>query len=88
MNGYCFDHACYSRLSIHCIGVFRLFSLPTVRAYVWIHQLTHSQAAFQMPFTKDKDFVGREELLARIDELLEDTSNSPRAALVGLGGVG
>ncbi|KAG9762710.1 hypothetical protein KCU73_g1786, partial [Aureobasidium melanogenum] len=41
-----------------------------------------------IPSSKNIHFVGREGLLGRIEELLDDTRYSHRVALVGLGGIG
>lgn len=43
---------------------------------------------FLVPFTRDRNFVGREYLIHRIEELFENTDDGPRVALTGLGGVG
>ena len=41
-----------------------------------------------MPFAQDKDFVGREDILASIDEGFSHPTTMRRIALAGLGGVG
>lgn len=43
-----------------------------------------------VPFSRDKDFVGREDILAAIREKFEHAASQEysRVALVGLGGVG
>ena len=41
-----------------------------------------------IPFPKDKQFIDRDGIIDRIKRLLEDTTSSPRVALVGFGGVG
>jgi len=48
---------------------------------------------FSVPFRKDDDFVGREEIISGIDDKIGPASmrqsdSHKRAALVGLGGVG
>jgi len=41
-----------------------------------------------MPFDRDEDFVGREEVLHSIDRILSDRRPVRRLALAGLGGIG
>ena len=41
-----------------------------------------------LPYPRDKHFVPRADTIDRIKEALGDASDSPRVALVGLGGVG
>ena len=41
-----------------------------------------------MPFDKDKDFVGREDVIHNIDRILSERHTSRRVALSGLGGIG
>ena len=45
---------------------------------------------FMVPFPKDENFVGRDEILAEIDEaaMQDSLSKHKRVALVGLGGIG
>jgi hypothetical protein len=71
------------------------FSSNPIRAYVSVEEPTRpscteaqKQGTISIPFSKNIHFVGREELLGRIEELLNDTRYSHRVALVGLGGIG
>jgi hypothetical protein len=41
-----------------------------------------------IPFPRDDNFVDRAGTIDQIKEMLEEKENSPRVALVGLGGVG
>jgi len=45
---------------------------------------------FMVPFPRDENFVGRDEILAKIDDAARQDSLSKhkRVALVGLGGIG
>lgn len=50
-----------------------------------VTQSRTSKAAFLVPFDKDDKFVGREDILSKIDERLK---NKRRVAIAGIGGVG
>ena len=41
-----------------------------------------------MPFERDEDFVGREDIIKMIDESFSKSRSTRRVALVGLGGIG
>ena len=41
-----------------------------------------------MPFERDEDFVGREDIIKMIDESFSKSRFTRRVALVGLGGIG
>jgi len=41
-----------------------------------------------IPFARDDDFVGREDVITKIDQTFSKCQNVRRAALSGLGGVG
>ena len=41
-----------------------------------------------MPFAQDNDFVGREDLLASLEEGFSQSTTLRRMALAGLGGIG
>ena len=41
-----------------------------------------------MPFERDEDFVGREDIIKMIDESFSKSQYNRRVALVGLGGIG
>ncbi|KAH7384380.1 kinesin light chain 1 [Phaeosphaeria sp. MPI-PUGE-AT-0046c] len=87
---------------VYCLlGIFGVF-LPLIygegEAYAMlrlreeIHKrqggLTESEALFMVPFARDGLFVGREDILAKIDELAAAAPTHARIALAGLGGVG
>jgi hypothetical protein len=46
------------------------------------------QSQFVVPFNRDEDFVGREDVIGEIDHILSDPKKARRVALAGLGGVG
>jgi hypothetical protein len=41
-----------------------------------------------MPFARDGDFIGREDVILKIDQMFSKCSYLRRVALEGLGGVG
>ena len=41
-----------------------------------------------IPFSRDPDFIGREDILAQLDAELEDPKSQNWASLYGLGGIG
>lgn len=41
-----------------------------------------------MPFAQDEDFVGREDILASLEEGFSQSTTLRRMALAGLGGIG
>lgn len=41
-----------------------------------------------LPVPRDQNFVGREEIIEKIDHILSDDRTVRRLALVGLGGIG
>lgn len=43
---------------------------------------------FVIPFDRDQDFVGREDVIEHIDRVLFDRRAVRRLALAGLGGIG
>lgn len=47
-----------------------------------------AQGKIMIPFTRDKGFVGRADILQEIDEMLHFSEEQTRVALVGLGGIG
>lgn len=46
------------------------------------------QNQYILPFSRDQNFVGREEIIDNIDLILSDDRTVRRLALVGLGGIG
>ena len=43
---------------------------------------------FSLPFSRDKDFVGREDILESIDQGFLQEKTLQRMALAGIGGIG
>lgn len=43
---------------------------------------------FVIPFVRDQDFVGREDIINKIDRVFSDRRGFRRLALAGLGGIG
>jgi hypothetical protein len=41
-----------------------------------------------IPFRQDRHFIGRKDILQRLENIFEEVQYHKRAALVGLGGVG
>jgi len=53
-----------------------------------LNQASQQPKATTLPFRRDEDFVGREDILEEIGRKLTKLKSLRRVALIGLGGVG
>ncbi|RKL51940.1 hypothetical protein BFJ70_g654 [Fusarium oxysporum] len=54
----------------------------------WIPSVTQESRTHYLPLSRNKNFVGRQEVISRLQQLLFTDQDGQRVALVGLGGVG
>jgi hypothetical protein len=52
------------------------------------HEARQTEARIMIPFPRDEDFVGREDILEKLSNMFSEPKYLHRVALQGLGGVG
>lgn len=69
--------------------LYRLLDDPSQQAYIIGPTSTNpGRGQSILPFGRDEDFVGREEIIMKIDQMFSESRSLRRVALEGLGGVG
>jgi hypothetical protein len=53
-----------------------------------VRKQTNIRPSSTVPFPRDPDFVGRQDVIARLDAKFSSSASHSRVALVGLGGMG
>jgi hypothetical protein len=51
-------------------------------------EVRQTEATIVIPFARDEDFVGREDILEKLSDMFSKSKHLHRVALEGLGGVG
>lgn len=73
------DHHGDHNINAHNVNYFTSPQLP---------QLPRKTPSLILPFARDRNFVGREDVLTRVDEAFDEAPTVKRVALTGLGGIG